>query len=114
MGAFLTSVPLDFSRAFLPEMKKDRLGAIPNRSYHHIQRANCDFPPGIVASTRYFQLFLSKNIKRITQTLYQYLRDCMAPQVGLEPTTFRLTAERSAIELLRNILLCSSVFPSEQ
>ena len=27
----------------------------------------------------------------------------MAPQVGLEPTTFRLTAERSAIELLRNI-----------
>ena len=27
----------------------------------------------------------------------------LAPQVGLEPTTFRLTAERSAIELLRNI-----------
>ena len=27
----------------------------------------------------------------------------MAPQVGLEPTTFRLTAERSAIELLRNM-----------
>ena len=31
----------------------------------------------------------------------------MAPQVGLEPTTFRLTAERSAIDLLRNILLYS-------
>ena len=27
----------------------------------------------------------------------------MAPQVGLEPTTLRLTAECSAIELLRNI-----------
>ena len=26
-----------------------------------------------------------------------------APQVGLEPTTLRLTAECSAIELLRNI-----------
>ena len=78
MGAFLTSVRLDFSRAFLPEMKKDRLGAIPNRSYHHIQRANCNFSSGIVAFARYFQLFLSVNIKRITQTLYQYLRDWMA------------------------------------
>ena len=39
--------------------------------------------------------------KKITQN--QSLRDSLAPQVGLEPTTFRLTAERSAIELLRNI-----------
>ena len=31
----------------------------------------------------------------------------MAPQVGLEPTTLRLTAECSAIELLRNIHLFS-------
>ena len=31
------------------------------------------------------------------------MSDSLAPQVGLEPTTFRLTAERSAIELLRNI-----------
>ena len=32
--------------------------------------------------------------------------DCMflAPQVGLEPTTLRLTAECSAIELLRNMV----------
>ena len=30
------------------------------------------------------------------------LTDLMAPQVGLEPTTLRLTAECSAIELLRN------------
>ena len=29
-------------------------------------------------------------------------RQIMAPQVGLEPTTLRLTAECSAIELLRN------------
>ena len=28
----------------------------------------------------------------------------MAPEVGLEPTTLRLTAECSAIELLRNAL----------
>ena len=27
----------------------------------------------------------------------------LAPQVGLEPTTLRLTAECSAIELLRNV-----------
>ena len=33
----------------------------------------------------------------------------MAPQVGLEPTTLRLTAECSAIELLRNIL-CLGLF----
>ena len=103
MGAFLSSVRLDFSHIFLLEMKKDQLGVLPNRSYHHIQRANCNFSSGIVAFARYFQLFLSVNIKRITQTLYQYLRDWMAPQVGLEPTTLRLTAECSAIELLRNI-----------
>ena len=42
----------------------------------------------------------------------------LAPQVGLEPTTLRLTAECSAIELLRNIfsfslpLCCSLMFES--
>ena len=105
MGAFLSSVRLDFSHIFLLEMKKDQLGVLPNRSYHHIQRANCNFSSGIVAFARYFQLFLSVNIKRITQTLYQYLRDWMAPQVGLEPTTLRLTAECSAIELLRHVIV---------
>ena len=30
--------------------------------------------------------------------------DFMAPEVGLEPTTLRLTAECSAIELLRSVL----------
>ena len=29
---------------------------------------------------------------------------CLAPEVGLEPTTLRLTAECSAIELLRSVL----------
>ena len=29
--------------------------------------------------------------------------DYLAPEVGLEPTTLRLTAECSAIELLRNM-----------
>jgi hypothetical protein len=32
----------------------------------------------------------------------KHLQNKMAPQVGLEPTTLRLTAECSAIELLRN------------
>ena len=34
----------------------------------------------------------------------------MAPQVGLEPTTLRLTAECSAIELLRNMKCGSDLF----
>ena len=34
--------------------------------------------------------------------------DLLAPQVGLEPTTLRLTAECSAIELLRSVALTSS------
>ena len=38
--------------------------------------------------------------------MYQYRCPLVAPQVGLEPTTLRLTAECSAIELLRIILLC--------
>ena len=33
----------------------------------------------------------------------------MAPQVGLEPTTLRLTAECSAIELLRNVAALARV-----
>src|SRR6266403_2851434 len=33
----------------------------------------------------------------------------LAPQVGLEPTTLRLTAECSAIELLRNNCGCSAL-----
>ena len=34
----------------------------------------------------------------------------LAPQVGLEPTTLRLTAECSAIELLRSVVLSKSSF----
>ena len=32
----------------------------------------------------------------------------LAPQVGFEPTTYRLTAERSTTELLGHILSCFS------
>ena len=95
MGAFLSSVRLDFSHIFLLEMKKDQLGVLPNRSYHHIQRANCNFSSGIVALARYFQLFLSVNIKRITQTLYQYLRDWMANPVDYDTTAFMHPIEKS-------------------
>ena len=35
----------------------------------------------------------------------------MAPQVGLEPTTLRLTAECSAIELLRNKIPAATYSP---
>jgi hypothetical protein len=35
----------------------------------------------------------------------------MAPEVGLEPTTLRLTAECSAIELLRNACGTSPFIP---
>ena len=52
-----------FSHIFLLEMKKDQLGVLPNRSYHHIQRANYDFSPGIIAFTRYFSYFCPKNKK---------------------------------------------------
>ena len=38
--------------------------------------------------------------------MYQYRSPALAPQVRLELTTLRLTAECSAIELLRIILLC--------
>ena len=38
----------------------------------------------------------------------------MAPQVGLEPTTLRLTAECSAIELLRNAATDSARFRAQQ
>ena len=36
----------------------------------------------------------------------------MAPQVGLEPTTLRLTAECSAIELLRHLGGCTTLLES--
>ena len=38
----------------------------------------------------------------------------LAPQVGLEPTTIRLTAERSTTELLRNIANINSKFIQSQ
>ena len=41
--------------------------------------------------------------KRKQPSLYKLGCFLLAPQVGLEPTTLRLTAECSAIELLRNM-----------
>ena len=38
---------------------------------------------------------------------------CQAPRVGLEPTTLRLTAECSTIELSRKIQVCSQTWISE-
>ena len=48
-------------------------------------------------------VYQSISAKIITHALYQNMSDWLAPQVGLEPTTTRLTAECSAIELLRNM-----------
>ena len=45
----------------------------------------------------------AKTSVRATKNDRSYNLPFMAPQVGLEPTTLRLTAGCSAIELLRNI-----------
>ena len=46
-----------------------------------------------------------------TSFAFRQKRLLMAPQVGLEPTTLRLTAECSAIELLRNIENPAASYP---
>ena len=43
----------------------------------------------------------TENLLLTRQLLCQLSYSGVAPQVGLEPTTYRLTAERSTIELLR-------------
>ncbi len=40
--------------------------------------------------------------KRKTKQLKKYIK--LAPQAGFEPATYRLTAGRSAVELLRNLI----------
>ena len=42
--------------------------------------------------------------KKANKKALHHLQGFLAPQVGLEPTTLRLTAECSAIELLRNMV----------
>ena len=71
VGAFLASNQHHALNISPLEMKKDQLEAFPNRSYHHIQQANYDFSPRIVAIARYFRLFLSISIKIITHALNQ-------------------------------------------
>ncbi len=46
--------------------------------------------------------FIGKATKASSNARLKLLKK-LAPQVGLEPTTLRLTAECSAIELLRNV-----------
>ena len=56
-------------------------------------------------------ILIFSNKKRIKFQLNSFK---MAPQVGLEPTTLRLTAECSTTELLRNIKkLATSYFPPD-
>ena len=50
---------------------------------------------------------LGAQIKMAADLAASYIVDFivfLAPQVGLEPTTLRLTAECSTIELLRNVV----------
>ena len=51
---------------------------------------------------------LTKQIKKETMLLHSFFS--LAPQVGFEPTTLRLTAGCSTAELLRNIKLFIAVF----
>ena len=56
---------------------------------------------------------LGAQIKMAADLAASYIVDFivfLAPQVGLEPTTLRLTAECSAIELLRSEEAAQSVF----
>src|ERR1700721_872169 len=53
----------------------------------------------------------SSKVKMAADSAASHITDfiwSLAPQVGLEPTTLRLTAECSAIELLRSVTLRSS------
>ena len=54
-------------------------------------------------SSLYGQVFSSFWRAKKSESIFTMNSDHLAPQVGLEPTTTRLTAECSAIELLRNI-----------
>ena len=68
---------------------------------HHPPQALCRRPKetGACLNTR-FQFSENDQTQQKDRSLLSGLD---APQVGLEPTTLRLTAECSAIELLRNI-----------
>ena len=64
---------------------------------------SCIYISSLVVIASILTVYRSINAKRNPHALYQNMRIKLAPQVGLEPTTTRLTAECSAIELLRNI-----------
>lgn len=51
--------------------------------------------------------------QKILKNRYNMYRHFLAPQVGFEPTAYRLTAERSTTELLGNIkLFCDEQYLS--
>ena len=68
------------------------------------QSVTCIYSPHLVVIAYILTAYQSINAKRSPHALYQNMRTSLAPQVGLEPTTLRLTAECSAIELLRNMV----------
>ena len=78
-----------------------------------------DDPKGLEPSTHWLKaslilnvsLNVSLNQKGIKFDALKLLK-ILAPQVGLEPTTLRLTAECSAIELLRNICFATRFMAS--
>jgi hypothetical protein len=50
-------------------------------------------------------LAFSPELKKSKAVISDDLRFLRAPEVGIEPTTNRLTGDRSTAELLRNIIL---------
>ena len=89
----------------------DSFSVIPDFIIRHLQKQKENLP--LIESTgrarkesRRTQFAISStelNLYPGTQKDQIFRSGLSAPQVGLEPTTLRLTAECSAIELLRNI-----------
>ena len=94
MSAPSAIIPRAISKS-LPKTIEQRV------AIHHPPQALCRRPKetGACLNTR-FQFSENDQTQQKDRSLLSGLD---APQVGLEPTTLRLTAECSAIELLRNI-----------
>ena len=74
-----------------------------------MQAVSCVYSPYLVVIASILAFYQSVMQKRNPHAFSKH-EDSLAPQVGLEPTTLRLTAECSAIELLRNIKCGSDLF----
>ena len=88
VGSVLTWLLTPRARALVGKCVRTRYGKIKLSQRRFANRLTCDYA---TTSQR------KRPLELISSGL-QFL----APQVGLEPTTLRLTAECSAIELLRN------------